>query len=105
MEIEFKPLPTISDYLDQIDEIEISTENLDDLAAKIRASTGLTLESCHILIKMFFQEIQKEMIKGEVVSLKEFGKFMIACPRNQMGKYVKVKFKPCQELVWAIKYK
>lgn len=104
MEKEVKPLPGIFEYLNQIDNnIEISTEGLEDLAAKIRSSTGLELESCHILIRLFFQEIQKEMLKGNVVSLNDFGKFMIACPRNQLSKNVSVQFQSSKKLFQTVK--
>jgi len=88
-------LPDIEEYLESVDEnAPVSPKGLDELIYKVRASTGLSKDTCSILITLFFQEIRNQMLRGNIISLKGFGKFLIA----KRSKKIFPKFKPSKWL-------
>ena len=81
--------PDINDYLEQVsDDAPIDVDNFEELIFKIRAQTGLEVNSIKILLKTYFQEIRNQMLKGNKVILNKIGKFKIT-----YGKKTFVNFK------------
>jgi len=71
-------LPDIDEYLESIHEnAPVDATGLTELIYKVRASTGLSKDICTILISLFFQEIRNQLLRGNSVYLKRFGKFQM----------------------------
>jgi nucleoid DNA-binding protein len=94
-------LPGITEYLESVDDnIPVTSAGLEELVAKVRASTGLNEESSAIIIKLFFQEIRNQILKSNTVMLKGLGKFFMSSPKiNNNKKKIFPKFKPFKELI------
>lgn len=91
-------LPDIEEYLETVNEnAPVSPKGLDELLYKIRASTGLSKDTCSILITLFFQEIRNQILRGNSVSIKRLGKFLISknkrkiFPKFKLSKWLKSK--------------
>ena len=89
------------DFYDDIHKFLDSTENsksvnakgFDRLIFKIMANTGVSCEVATIILKAFFQEIRNAMLRGDVVYLKDFGRFYISSPKSGKSKRTFPKFK------------
>lgn len=94
-------LPGITEFLESLDDnFPVTTENLDELIALIQSSTGLNKESSEIILRLFFQEIRTQVLKGNSVTIKGFGKFYITSPKtNNNKKKIYPTFKPSKELI------
>lgn len=96
--------PDIDEYLEQIDDnIPVDSKGLEELILKIRAQTGLEIDSVKIIVQQFFQEIRNQTLKGNSVVIKSFGKLYISSPKNGNKKKVFVKFTPFSNLLGKIK--
>lgn len=93
-------LPDIQEYLEQTDNSKsISTTGLDELIYKMVATTGLEYDSAKIIVKLFFQEMRNAALRGQVVSITDFGKFFVSSPKvSKNKKRIFVKFKPHSKL-------
>ena len=94
-------LPGIDKYFETvINTVSISSFGLDELIAKVRCSTGLSFEASNIIIRLFFETLRNEMLKGNIITIANFGKFLIASPKNHSSiKRVFATFKPFKKLV------
>jgi len=64
-------LPGITEYLESVDDnISVTSAGLEELVAKVQASTGLNEESSAIIVKLFFQEIRNQILKSNTIMLK-----------------------------------
>lgn len=98
---EIELLPDISKYLEQVENTKsVNINGLDEIAYRMRASTGLSKEACMIVLKLFFQEIRNSILRGDVVALYRFGKFFLSTPKTSKNKKrIFPKFKPYQALL------
>lgn len=79
-------LPGIDQFLEQNNyNIPVEIKNLDELLFKIKAHTGLEIDTIKIIVQTFFQEIRNELFKGNIISLFPLGKFLIN-DRKKIGK-------------------
>lgn len=96
-------LPDINEYLEQIDDnLPIELRNLDELLFKIRASTGLDIDSIKIIVRTFFQEIRTQVLKGNIIQIKSLGKMFVGCPKTGNKIKIFIKFKPSKRLIRKI---
>jgi len=65
----------INSYL--INNLELDINPDDDLVEYVAAHTNLNKESCKLVIISLFKEILKNTLKGEIVSISEFGCFYL----------------------------
>jgi nucleoid DNA-binding protein len=92
--------PNIDDYLENnSDNISVNPNTNEELIYKVIASTGLEKEVVKIIIKTFFQELRNQILKGNTIVVKNFGKFLICSPRTGTKKKVFIKFKPFKNLL------
>lgn len=96
--------PDIHDYLDNVDNSKtVNINHLDDIVLKVRAHTGLSKEAANIVVKRFFQEIRNAMLRGEIVTLRGFGNFLVISPKvTNSKKKILPKFKPSPMLLMKI---
>lgn len=96
--------PDIHEYLESTDNSKsVSIKHVEEIAYYIRAHTDLSIDASKLLLKYFFQEVRSNMMKGNVVILRRFGKFFISSPRVTGNKErVFPKFEPSAELIDAI---
>lgn len=86
--------PDIYEYLDSTDNASsVSAKGLEELIYKVRAGTGLDYDIASDVVRYFFQEVRNAMLRGEVVSLKDLGKFLIFGSGSERRAII-VKFKP-----------
>ena len=82
-----KLLPDIFEYLETLDnKHSISVKDLEDVILNIRAFTGLSREASELVLKHSFQEIRNAMLRGDIVTIRNFGNFFVASPRNATSK-------------------
>jgi hypothetical protein len=93
--------PDIHDYLESVDNSKsVKTSSLGDIALKIRAHTGISKDASELILKHFFQEIRSAMLRGDVVSMKGFGKFFVSSPQvSGNKKRIFPKFRPHKPLI------
>ena len=91
----------IEKYLESIDNnTHINIKGFENLVYKICAHTGVSHDAASIILSSFFQEIRNAMLRGDIVSMNEFGKFYISSPLNSGNKKKMFpKFKPHKELL------
>ena len=96
--------PDIYDYLENADNSKsVDVRYLDDLILKVRAHTGLSEDAAKIVVTRFFQEIRNGMLRGDVVTLRSFGKFYVLSPQvTGSKKKILPKFKPAPKLLTKI---
>lgn len=95
--------PDIHEYLETVhSKKSVSSKDLDEMALKVRAQTGLSRDICLEIIKYFFQEIRNAMLRGDQVTLRGFGKMYIASPRTGSRKKIFPKFEPYDKLLSKI---
>jgi nucleoid DNA-binding protein len=96
--------PDIDEYLEQIDDnIPVDCKGLEELILKIKAQTGLEVDSIKIIVQQLFQEIRNQTLKGNSVIMQSFGKLSISSPETGNKKKVFVKFTPFSNLLRKIK--
>ena len=85
----------IYEFLESTDiKKSVDVKDFDDLIHKIRAKTELSYDASYLVLKYFFQEIRSCMLRGDTVTLGEFGKFFISRPKTGNKQKVFPKFKP-----------
>lgn len=94
-------LPGINEYLESVDSSSaISSKGLEEMVFNVRAKTGLAPDVCSAIVSYFFQEIQNEVLRGNVVTIKGLGKFVVSSPKVTSTKErVFVKFIPYKSLI------
>ena len=92
--------PDISDVRQKEYISKIGVSNLEYIVYKICALTGLNKTSAELLLTYYWQEIANNMLEGNVVIIKELGKFYISSPKTS-GKKFKIfpKLKPSLNLL------
>jgi len=92
--------PDIEEYLERIDDnVPVEIRGNEELVAKVVANTGLNYESAKIIVQSYFQEIRNQVLKGNTVIVKSFGKFSISSPKTGTKKKVFISFKPFKNLI------
>ncbi|MFA5758025.1 MAG: HU family DNA-binding protein [Clostridia bacterium] len=91
---EFKGLPGIDDYLSVQDNIfKIDISNIDHISEEIVAHTGVTKDQANRILYLFFTEIRSGVLKGDIVDIRGFFRFLISSPRiTNIKKRVSIKF-------------
>jgi nucleoid DNA-binding protein len=99
-----KYYPGIETYLEQVNnERSVNVKGLEDLIARVQVRTGLSLAESEAVVRTFFQEIRNLMLRGEVISLAELGKFFISSPSKSDNKLrVFPKFKLFKKIIRKI---
>ena len=93
-------LPNIDEHLERVsDNVPVELGNLDELLFKIRATTGLDIESIKIITRAFFQEIRNQILRGHVIRIKAIGKMFVAGPKTGNKRKIFIKFKPSKQLL------
>jgi nucleoid DNA-binding protein len=85
----------------------ITLENLDLLIYKIIAKTGLTYDQTSYIVKLYFNEIRKEILNGKTVYMgeSEVGYFKLILKRLKNKKYrISLKFKASKQIIKKAKY-
>jgi len=97
-------LPGIDQYLEQvIDNKSITTKDLDYLIYKICGVTGLKYETSKIIVRTCFQEMRNAVLRGDVITITDFGKLFLSSPKTTNSKKrIFVKFKPYKSLLRKI---
>ncbi|KKN67663.1 hypothetical protein LCGC14_0459220 [marine sediment metagenome] len=92
--------PDIHDYLESVENSKsVNVKGFEWLIYKIRAHTGLSYEVSSLVLKHFFQDIRNAMLRGDIVALNGFGKFLVSSPKNTNNKQrIFVKFMPYTQL-------
>ncbi len=93
----------IEDYLEETNTAKtINTKGLEELIFKVQIKTGLSLAESESIIQVFFQELRNLMLQGEIVNLKELGKFFISSPVLGNKQRIFPKFKLLKHLIKKI---
>lgn len=94
-------LSDINTYLETADNSKsVSSRGLDDFVLKICTKTGLKKNISSVIVAMFFNEIRNSMLRGDVVTIRDLGKFFISSPNTSKNKTrVFAKFKPYKKLL------
>lgn len=80
-------LPNIHEYLETANtQRAVSAKGLDEMVYRICARTGLDESICATIVSMFFHEIRNSMLRGDRVTIRGLGKFLISSPRNTKNK-------------------
>ena len=97
----FNGLPNIDKYLIRKgDGYPITTPELNDISEMISAKTLLTDIQSKQILNLFFQEIRGRMLRGEIINLKNFGKFFISSPlTSNNSRKIFPKFYPSKYLL------
>lgn len=92
-------LPNIDEHLERVsDNLPVELGNLDELLFKIRAATGLDIESIKIITRVFFQEIRNQVLRGHIIRIRSLGKMFIAGPKTGNKRKIFIKFKPSKQI-------
>lgn len=90
---------------DNYDGQPITLENLEYLVYRIVARTGLTYDQVSVIVKLYFNEIRKELLNGKNINLGDFGKFKFKLTKTKNKKYlIRLKFKASKLLIRRAKY-
>lgn len=76
-------LPDIEAYLESISyghPISIGNE-LERFSATITSYTNLSRENSNLVLRLFFEEIRRALLHGEIVRLRGFGSFFVSSPK------------------------
>lgn len=57
--------PDINKYIEESELNSISIEYLDELVYLVRATTGLTVEQCQIIVRGYFIELMNSVLEGQ----------------------------------------
>lgn len=86
-----KFLPDIDDYLDQTENSQsVKTDGLEELIYRVRGGTGLDLFTSEQIVRLLFQEIRNQLLRGKTVYLSGYGTFSV---RDKNRKIRSPKFK------------
>ena len=102
--------PNIDDYnSENYDAHPVTLENLDHLIYKIVARTNLTYDQVSIIVKLYFNEIRSQVLKGKVVNIGNLGKLFCNVKFSKKIKskdkhLIKLKFKASNLLIRRCKY-
>lgn len=98
--------PDIDQYnSENYDGQSVTIENLDLLIYKIVARTGLSYYQVGIIVKLYFNEIRTEILKGKIVNITSLGKFKIQLQNNKKYKYkILLKFKSSKNFLKKVMY-
>src|SRR5689334_924227 len=95
--------PDIEQYLESVqNNTSVSSAGLDELIYKINAITNLGYQASAILLATIFQEIRNSILRGEQVSLQDFGKFFISDSYRGKKRYRYLKFKAANSFIKKI---
>lgn len=73
--------PDINHFLESTDNAySVSSKGMEELVFKVRALTGLDYDVSKSMVRYFFQEIRNSMLRGEIVTLRGLGRFLISSP-------------------------
>jgi nucleoid DNA-binding protein len=90
-------LPDIEEYLESISyghPISVGAE-LERISSAINSHTTLSKDNGNIVLRLFFEEIRRAVLRGEVVRLRGFGSFYVSGPKTSGNRErVFVKFRP-----------
>lgn len=95
------PLPGIEEYLETVENKKsVSSRDLEDFIIQVQIQTGLNTHTSTAIVKAFFSEIRNSMLRGDIVVLRDLGKFFISSPRNSKNKErVFPVFKPYKKMI------
>lgn len=100
-----KLLPNIEDYLEQIDNnqpVKLGIE-FDSILDSVCSQVELDREKVKIICTLFFQMIRNQILRGNIVNIKNIGKLFVSSPATTgLVKRVFIKFKPSKNLVRKI---
>ena len=100
--------PNIDDYNDEnYDGQPITLENLDYFVYKIVAKTGLTYDQVSIIVKLYFNEVRTQVLKGSIINIGDLGKLFIEIKpsKNSKDKFrLKIKFKATKRLIKKVRF-
>ncbi len=83
----------------------ITLENLNYLIYKIIAKTGLTYDQASCVVKLYFNEIRKELLNGKTVYMGDIGYFKFLIKKDKNKKYtMRLKFKASKQIIKKAKY-
>lgn len=106
-------MPEKPELLPNIDEVNaenydgkpVTLENLDLLIYKIIAKTGLTYDQTSYVVKLYFNEIRKELLNGKTVYMGEVGYFKPILKQLKNKKYrIQIKFKASKQIIKKARY-
>jgi hypothetical protein len=94
-------LPDIFEHLENANNKKsVTLHGLEDFAYEVQIRTGLTYEISSIIVKMFFQELRSSMLRGDMITIRNFGKLFISSPKfSKNKKRVFPVFKPYKSLI------
>lgn len=96
-----KFFPDIFEHFDNSENKKsVTCRGLEEYVLRLSAATGLSKEISKEITRLLFQEMRNAMIRGEVVTIRGIGKFLLAKPSNSSNKKkVFAKFKPYPKLL------
>lgn len=99
-------LPDIYEYLEDIEnKWSISNEGLDEIIDKIVINSNLSRPESEMIVRLFFQEIRKQLLKGNEIVFRKLGRMYISCPKNSKNKTrVFPKFEPSDFIIEELNY-
>jgi hypothetical protein len=78
-----KFLPDIEVYFESRDfGVPITTRGLKHIRFEIMNKTGLDEYQSEVILRLFFEEIRRAVLRGETVYLKNFGRFWVSDKRG-----------------------
>jgi len=91
----------IEEYLETVDNKKsITSKSLEEFVAQIQIKTGLDLNISTAIAKSFFAEIRNGMLRGDVVVLRDLGKFYVSSPKfSKNKKKIFPIFKPYKKMI------
>ena len=95
-------LPDIEDYLETLDHGQpiIINEELESIVNAMAAKSSLNKEQAKIVLRLFLQEIRAALLRGEIISIKHWGRLFVSSPRTTGNtERVFVKYKPTKSLL------
>ena len=103
-----KFFPNIDEYnAENYDRQSVTLENLDYLIYKIVARTGLTYDQVSIIVRIYFNEVRTQVLKGKTVSFGDLGKIFIKLQSSKRSKdkiSLLIKFKATRRFLKKVKY-
>lgn len=99
-----KYYPDIEEYQYKLGHgYQVSTYGLENISEEIVAKTTLNKDQAEIIIKTFFQEIRNIVLEGNLVNIKNLGKFLLSSPKTTKNKtQVRLKYKCSKSLIKKI---
>lgn len=87
---------TIDEYLSSVTgEYSISPKGIEELIERVSTNCFISKENAEIIVLAFFNEVRNQIIKGNEILFRGFGKLSLSSPKtSNTKKRVFVKFKP-----------